>query len=190
MKVFFTVTYQGLDHFGKYYRMIYEEITRLGYEHLDTESANMTYEEYVKKMEKGRTAQVENYHRNIEFIKKAEVVIIEVSTHSLGVGFLVQKALEMGKPTIVLYYKDNVPYFLQGIDDDKLIIKSYDEKNIKRVLKNAVSIAREKRDKRFNFFLSPKLLTYLEGVSERQGVTKSKILRDLIVAHMRENNQG
>ncbi|OGK13886.1 hypothetical protein A3A93_05905 [Candidatus Roizmanbacteria bacterium RIFCSPLOWO2_01_FULL_38_12] len=188
MKVFYTATYQGEDEFGKFYKAIYDEVKRLGYEQLDDDAIKMNYIDYVKWMKKGRSAQLNNYEKKMNFIKKADICILETSAHSLGLGFMVQKSLEMGKPTIVLYYKDNVPYFLQGAEDEKLIVKSYDEKNYKKVLKNALSLAREKRDKRFNFFLSPKLLGYLEDVSNAQGVTKSKILRDLIVEHMRKRS--
>ncbi len=187
MKIFFTATYQGAKQFGEYYKMIYEEIKRLGYEHLDDEVVNITYEGYLKKMEAGRSAQVSNYHETIDFIQKADICVLETSVHSLGLGYIVQKSLEMAKPTVVLYYKDNIPYFLQGIEDEKLIVQSYDEKNLKKVLKKVFESAREKRDKRFNFFLSPKLLNYLEQASTTRGVTKSKLLRDMIVQHMREN---
>lgn len=189
MKVFYTVTYQGKEQFGQYYKLIYDEIKKLGYDHLDEGSATIDYEKYIELMASGRDAQVKNYHEKIAAIQKADICIVEVSSHSLGVGFLVQKALDLSKPTIVMYYKDNVPYFLQGIEDDKLIIQSYDEKNYKKVLKKALDQAREKRDKRFNFFLSPKLLNYLEKVSNDQGVTKSKVLRDMIVDHMRSKSQ-
>jgi predicted DNA binding CopG/RHH family protein len=47
--------------------------------------------------------------------------------------------------------------------------------------------AREKRDKRFNFFISPKLLEFLEKTSNGDGITKSKYIRNLIVEHMRQN---
>ena len=180
MKIFFTATYQGAKQFGEYYKMIYEEIKRLGYEHLDDEVVNITYEGYLKKMEAGRSAQVSNYHETIDFIQKADICVLETSVHSLGLGYIVQKSLEMAKPTVVLYYKDNIPYFLQGIEDEKLIVQSYDEKNLKKVLKKVFESAREKRDKRFNFFLSPKLLNYLEQASTTRGVTQSKNLPDII----------
>lgn len=185
MKVFYTVTYQGREQFGQYYKLLYDEIKKLGYDHLDEGVVTLDYDEYIKQMASGRDAQVQNYHEKISAIQKADICIVEVSSHSLGVGFLVQKALDLSKPTICLYYKENIPYFLQGIEDDKLVIQSYDEKNYKSVLKKALEKAREKRDKRFNFFLSPKLLNYLEKVSNDQGVTKSKVLRDMIVDHMR-----
>ncbi len=190
MKVFFTVTYQGEDKFGEFYKKIYEEIENLGYEHVDKEAVETTYEEYVGKMSRGREFQVENYHSKMDHIQQADICVIETSAHSLGLGFMVQRALEMAKPTIVLYYKDNTPYFLSGVEDEKLIVRSYDEDNYKKVLRDAFNIAREKRDKRFNFFLSPKLLNYIEEASKERGITKSKLLRDMIVNHMRENKEA
>lgn len=189
MNVFFTATYQGEKQFGKYYKKIFDEIQLLGYTHLDPEVVNITYEGYLKKMAQGREAQVSNYHETVNFIKKADICVLETSAHSLGLGFIVQKSLEMSKPTIVLYYDNNIPYFLAGVDDEKLIIKSYNDKNIKKVLIESFDLARERRDKRFNFFLSPKLLEYLELASKKEGVTKSKLIRDLIVDHMRKETK-
>ncbi|MFA9288355.1 MAG: CopG family transcriptional regulator [Weeksellaceae bacterium] len=189
MKIFYTATYQGKDQFGAYYRQIYDEIKKLGYTHLDDEVVRITYDEYVNKMNQGRAIQVKNYQETIDFIKNADICVLETSAHSLGLGFIVQKSLEMGKPTIVLHYDEYPPYFLQGIEDEKLIIKSYDEKTLKKAVKDVLQEAREKRDKRFNFFLSPKLLDYLDKASKVEGVTKSKLLRDMILRHMRENNE-
>jgi predicted DNA binding CopG/RHH family protein len=59
--------------------------------------------------------------------------------------------------------------------------------HIKKTLRELLENAREKRDKRFNFFISPKLLEFLENTSNTEGVTKSKYIRNLIVEHMREN---
>ena len=123
----------------------------------------------------------------IDGIQSADICLFEATTPSLAVGFLIQRALEYSKPTIVLYYKENMIYFLSGIEDEKLIKQSYDEKNFKKVLRASFAKAREKRDKRFNFFLSPKLLNYIEEASKARSITKSKLLRDMIVNDMREN---
>jgi predicted DNA binding CopG/RHH family protein len=67
------------------------------------------------------------------------------------------------------------------------MIRSYNEKDLKKVVSEALEQSREKRDKRFNFFISPKLLEFLEQSSNSEGITKSKLIRNLIVEHMREN---
>lgn len=188
MKVFYTATYSGKNVFGKYYQTIYDQIEALGYVHVDNEVITLNYEDYVQKMSEGRDAQIANFHKKMDGIQNADICVVESSAHSLGNGFIVQRSLELGKPTIVLYYKDNTPFFLTGVEAEKLIVRSYDEENYKKVVRDALIIAREKRDKRFNFFLSPKLLNYIEDASKDRGITKSKLLRDMIVKHMREES--
>jgi len=187
MKVFFTAPYSGSEVFGEYYKAIYNYVESLGYHQVDNEAVMINYEEYVKKMSESREAQSTHFKKKIDSIQSADICVVEVSTHSLGTGFVIQRALAIGKPTIALYYKDNTPFFINGIQDEKLIVKSYDDNNYKKVIREALNLAREKRDKRFNFFLSPKLLNYVEDTSRDMGVTKSKLLRDMIVSHMREN---
>jgi predicted DNA binding CopG/RHH family protein len=74
---------------------------------------------------------------------------------------------------------------LTGIEDEKLIIRSYTEKNLKKILKEAIDLARQRSDKRFNFFISQKLLNYLESISKKEGINKSTFIRNLILEHMR-----
>jgi uncharacterized short protein YbdD (DUF466 family) len=95
-----------------------------------------------------------------------------------------QKALEDNKPVIILYFNQNTPLFMSGVEDEKLFVANYSEKNIKKVVRNSLEQAKERRDKRFNFFISPKLLEYLEKMSKEEGITKSKFIRNLILEHM------
>ena len=187
MKVFLISTPRGEGELREKYRQIYDEIPKMGYTHI-SDFINTNSAGFQDKMARGREEHKKFYHDMVKGIQSADICIFETSIPSLGVGFLIQTALDYSKPVIVLYYKDNTAYFLSGIEDDKLIISSYDDNNLKKVLKKTLTHAREKRDKRFNFFLSPKLLSYLEDVSNEQGVTKSKILRDLIVEHMRKRS--
>lgn len=43
------------------------------------------------------------YQRDIAWIREADIVIAEVSTPSLGVGYEICKAEELGKPVLCLY---------------------------------------------------------------------------------------
>jgi hypothetical protein len=187
MKVFFVSTPRGEGELRENYQLLYKEIAKMGFTHVSDFIPTTEADDFYSEMEKGRESHKKFYHTMVSSIQQADICVFEATMPSLGVGFLIQLSLDNSKPTLVFYHKENTPYFLSGIDDDKLIVKSYDNKNYKKVLKQALTIAREKRDKRFNFFLSPKLLNYLEDVSNQQGVTKSKILRDLIVEHMRSH---
>jgi nucleoside 2-deoxyribosyltransferase len=47
------------------------------------------------------------YNRDMSWLQEAEVVIAEVSTPSLGVGYEIGKAEEMGKKILCLYRNQN-----------------------------------------------------------------------------------
>lgn len=46
------------------------------------------------------------HDRDIAWLKSADVIIAEVSTPSLGVGYELGRAVEMGKPILCLYRKN------------------------------------------------------------------------------------
>ncbi|EKE15384.1 MAG: hypothetical protein ACD_12C00038G0001 [uncultured bacterium] len=188
MKVFFTASMRGQKAFKKYYQKIYYEIEKLGYKHLDQEVIALNSKNYYQEIEKGgRKEQIALYKRKIQCLHEADICIFECSLHSLSIGYVIQKSLDFNKPTVVLYYKDNLPYFLMGAQEEKLIIRTYTEHNYKKILKATLKDARERKDKRFNFFISPKLLNFIEKTSKEQGITKSRLIRSLIFDYMKKN---
>ncbi len=187
MKVFFTASQRGKKEFGPHYLSIQKGIKAAGYTLIEDDIASTAPNKLYDDLEGGgQKASVDFYKNKLEKIEKADMNVFECSTHSLSIGFVIEKSLQANKPTIVLYYKDLIPYFLTGSEDEKLLLKSYDDNNLTSVLNNSLTLARERRDKRFNFFISPKLLEYLEKTSKEQGVTKSKFIRNLILAHMKK----
>lgn len=189
MKVFFTATYSGINQFNSSYQKIFSLLEEFGLTNVDEEIKDITYNKYINYIKKSKANQEQSVNLTITQIKKADICVYEVSAHSLGVGFIIQKSLELCKPTIILYQKGFTPYFLAGVKDEKLIICEYQEKNLKRVLKSALALAKERRDKRFNFYLSTKLLEHVDTLSQEEGVTKSKIMRDIILRDMRQRGK-
>jgi hypothetical protein len=53
------------------------------------------------------------YERDAAWMQESEAVIAEISTPSLGVGYEIARALQMGKPTLCLYR--------DGLDVSKMI---------------------------------------------------------------------
>jgi len=189
MKIFLVSTPKGGEKLGDMFKKLYHEVEALGYTH--TSNLIMSHpQDFETKMKSGENAHKSFYSEMRNAIHQADICIFEASTPSFGVGYLIQESLTHSKPTIVLFYKEPHSHLLTGIEDEKLIVENYDEKNYKLVLKKALDTAREKRDKRFNFFLSPKLLQYIDDASKEQGITKSKLLRDMIVKHMRDANDA
>lgn len=185
MKIFFAAAYQSDKTALDRNKKLFEEVEKLGYTHLFDEAVKITYEEFAEKFQGKKEEYIKHSSNFIKKIQSADICIFEVSSHSLGIGFSVEKALDLNKPTIGLYHEDSNPIFLAGVEDDKFIMQKYSDKNYKKVIREALEIARERRDKRFNFFISPKLLEYLEKASTAEGNTKSKFIRNLIVNKMR-----
>lgn len=131
----------------------------------------------------------ENYIQSVEAVKKADIVVMEVSGHSMSMGYLISKALEMNKPVIALHKKEQMPIFIKGIDDQKLIISEYTEENVEEITKQALKKANSLIDVRFNFFVSSKILNYLDWVSQKKMLPRSVFLRDLIEKEMKKDKE-
>lgn len=61
--------------------------------------------------------RVDHFKKTMDCVKKADVVVVEVSEHSMSMGYIVNKAVEASKPVIALYGKGHDPYFFSGIED-------------------------------------------------------------------------
>ena len=114
MKVFCGVPFLGVKQFKNYYQALYEEISSLGYDHVDEDFLKISYDVWMKKMTQDKKSHTEHFQQKMKSIQKADICIFEASFHSLGIGFLIQKTLEEGKPCIVLHLNKNIPIFLSG----------------------------------------------------------------------------
>jgi len=132
---------------------------------------------------------VSGYKRAIESVKKADVVMMEVSGHSMSMGFLASKAMDLGKPVVAFYKKGAKPFFLSGINDPKFRIIEYNDKNIEAMLDVAVEEVKKGIDIRFNFFVNPKILNYLDWIVQKRMVPRSVFLRDLIEREMKKDKE-
>ncbi|MFW5703510.1 MAG: hypothetical protein ACOCXQ_01625 [Patescibacteria group bacterium] len=186
MKISFIAPPRGFEKLQDFHKKVYKEIERLGYQHT-TDMAIRSAEEFYKQMNKGESAHQDFHNEMIKSIYSADICVFEISIASLGTGSLIDKALDRNKPVVLLYSKDNIPYFLAGSVDDRIVRCEYTEKNWKKRFQECLEKSRERRDKRFNFFISPKLLDFLEKRSSDLGITKSKYIRNLIIDHMRDS---
>ena len=132
-------------------------------------------------------AKKENYDETLKSINKADVVIMEISGHSMSMGYILSKALEINKPVIAMYREEMQPIFIAGIGDPKLILAKYTETNIEKVIWESLKKARGLIDVRFNFCVSPKILTYLDWVGQKRMIPKSVFLRNLIEREMKKD---
>lgn len=130
-----------------------------------------------------------------QWLKQSDVVVVETTIPLLGAGYEIAVALQLGKPVICLYRPDgkNTPHVLRGLESDKLQVIGYNDKNLEEALNLALSYATEQMDTRFNFFVSPSIVNYLDWVSKKKRLPRAVYLRRLIEEDMRnskEYNEG
>ena len=108
MKVYFTASARGVSNHLDKYKLIFSAIEKNGNQNLD----KLILEIDGRTLYNGEYEdQVNLYERTTDLIKKADVVILEVSVPSLSMGFVVHKALEMSKSVILLYQSGFKPFF-------------------------------------------------------------------------------
>ena len=107
-------------------------------------------------------------------------MIAETSFPSTSIGYEVAHALRVGKPVLVLYSLGEAPSILGQHKDEKLVCEKYTMQNLKQMIDNFIEYVEGKTDLRFTFFITPKIVAYLDEVSKKDKVPKSVYLRNLI----------
>lgn len=126
-----------------------------------------------------------------QWLKKADIVVVETTVPLLGAGYEIAVALQLGKPVIVVYRPDgkNTPHVLKGLESEKLQVISYSDKTLEEALTLALEFADEQMDTRFNFFVSPSIVNFLDWVSKKKRLPRAVYLRKLIEEDMRSNKE-
>ena len=182
MKVFFVASLRSVNKNPELYRKMYKQIEASGAKMVSDmvlEFSKMDVEEFYGRSHNYR---IDHYKRTMDGIKKADVVVVEVSEHSMSMGYIVNKAIEASKPVIALYSKGNDPYFFSGIEDAKLLTVEYTENNVDKAIKEALVKVQNLSDVRFNFFVSPRILAYLDWVAQKKMVPRSVFLRKVALS--------
>lgn len=184
MKVYFTASARGKSLYYQSYRDIHKSIEDLGHKNLDDLILKINENVFY---EGTHEEQVKLYENTINLIKKADVIVLEITVPSLSMGYVLHKAIEMNKPVIALYSPGTIPFFVQGIDSEKLQVLEYSSESLNSVLSDALIYAEESSDVRFNFFISPSIGHYLDWVSKVKKIPRSVYLRGLIEKDMAIN---
>jgi hypothetical protein len=177
MKIYFIASPRGLDEFGNLYKEMYDFISKLGNIHVNDFIIKTVPNEFYSRDYNYRIA---HYKRVMKAIRDCDIAVVEISIHSMTMGYIVDKALSQGKPVIVLFQKGFDPYFFSGMEQDKLQLVEYTRQNMKRVIKQALDIAKDQLDIRFTFLISSQLKNYLDFIYSRKGIDRSVFIRQLI----------
>jgi len=101
MKIYFAGSIRGGRDDADLYMKIIEHLQKYG----DVLTEHVGSKEIDQGGEK--LAEEEIYQRDMDWLTSADIVVAEVTTPSLGVGFEIAKALESGKKILCLFRKDS-----------------------------------------------------------------------------------
>jgi len=185
MKVYFNASPRFKKENSVLLNQIYSKIEDLGYKQTSNFIKSVDVSEFYNLDE---NAVSDFYKKTLKSLKSADIVVLETSTPSFAVGYLVSQALNLSKPVIALHLKGNEPFFIQGSESEKLQIVEYTKDSMESDLKVALDYASDQQDTRFNFFISPKIANYLDWVAKSKRLPRAVYLRRLIEEHL-ENNE-
>lgn len=182
MKVYFSASLLGKEEYSKEYKTIIKFIHDLGH----TSYADHVMNRDAKEVAKHTKDQHErDYRRTREQIEKSDVMIVEATYPSIGVGHTISMALQMYKSILVLYRSPENPHGLLLGDPERLLtIKKYDPKEpqkLKEILKTFLEHAQKKLLRiRLNLMIDEEQDEYLNLISQTRGISKSNFIRQLI----------
>ena len=187
MKVYFSGSVYYRDDFIGVYEEIVGVLRQMGANVLE-HTNKISADQYSSQDDNNR---VENYRQVVRWVDQCDLAVVEASFPStLHMSHEISLLLEKGKPVVALYQKGKEPGMFRAIKDDKIVWVEYGGiKDIGVVLKKAIEVARKSADVRFNFFVSPKILSYLDWVAKNRMVPRAVFLRELIEREMRKDRE-
>ena len=183
MKVFFSASPRFLKSNEDLLRKIYFEIEKLGHQNLSKLVIENDVDLFYNLDDAGRE---EHFNITMDHIQNSDVVVVEASIHSMSMGYIVERALNLSKQVIVLYTGDNEPFFFSGSKNERLQIIDYTIENIVVSLKEAFDYACNAQDIRFNMIFSSELNSFLKKVAEANNISTASYIRSLIRKQMEE----
>jgi len=177
LHVYFSASSSKLVERKPLYEKIIRSIKDLG--------ARLTYD-WLSDKEKLKPDEI--FERASEGIKKADVVIAEITYPSIGVGQQITLALSWKIPVVAIYQqKPQVSRFALGMKSPYFILKKYDQDNLSIILKDSIEDVIKERFVKFNFISTKEINDYLEEKSTSLSVSKSQLLRRIVREWMSKN---
>ena len=178
MRVFYTASFYGKRKYQKYYDLVLKAIEKTGVELISPEKGNyfkvLTEKDY-KDIKSKKKLHYEAIKRGITW---AQAVIIEISNEDFQLGHEATLATQAKKPVLCLSLNED---FSEKINNSFFYAAKYNEYNIEEIVDDFIKNAeKEALNQRFNLFVSPRQLTYLENAAKRSEMNMSEYLRMLV----------
>ena len=123
-------------------------------------------------------------------INKADVYIGEMSKASQSLGFQLSYALSLLKPCLYLYHesRSGEPDRLMTENPSRLLrIKTYNNKNYKRVLEKFIKSSQKQLPSRRTSFMSTNYIDeFVSRFASQNGISKGEVIRQILDAEAKK----
>ncbi len=185
MRIYFSAARAYREKYGKNYELIVGVLEKVGVKLTDNGRLNSPSGAFNNLDELQKIALYKTMLKNIN---RADIVVFEASFPStMHIGHEITLGMDRGKPVVVLYTVGREPILFHGIENEKVIWVEYNQDNLADKLSKALEMAKCLTDVRFNFFVNPRILFYLDSVSKKRMIPRSVFLRDLIEREMKKD---
>lgn len=186
MKVFFTASLTGRVKYGDDYQNIVDAINSLGHRVIGDHILKADLERLTKESHQETALVFKNFRK---MVMSADILLAEISYPSLSVGYQISDALDSGKIVIAMHHRNTSARLLEGSNNERLKIETYETESINETVKELMRWASDNIDIRFNFFITPPMIAYMDWLSEKKRIPRSVFLRGLIDKEMRLNKE-
>jgi len=187
MLVYFTGSVSAKEKFLDNYLTIITILKKMGHEVI-AEHIIHNSEDSIRLLAKEERVQ---FHDKVQkWINSCDFMIAETSHPSTSVGYEVGYSIRVGKPVLILYSVGDPPSLLGQHEDEKVVSEKYTPQDVEQLIKDFIKYVQGQQDLRFTFFITPKLVNYLDQVAKDNKVPKAVYLRKLIEQDMEHSNKS
>lgn len=189
MIVYFNASLFGKEKYLEEFRLIVKTIKKLGHNLYADHVMNRNYK-ILNRMTKSQHEV--DFQKARSEIQKSDVMIVESTYPSIGVGYIMSIVLEMYKPVLILY--QTTPHGLLIGDPNRLLtINKYSKKNpdqLKKIIQTFLKKSGFRLLKRrFNFMIDKVQDDYVELTSKKLVISKANYVRQLIDEKLRKDKE-
>lgn len=185
MTIYFLGALSEVQEMGPYYTRQVEELEKEGNKVISDHILGVN-RETVRNLSLNQRTQY--FVKMLNRIKNCDLMFVDLTKPTVNIGHEIALAIQNEKPILGLYKgldpSSDFP-ILFGSGYDKLVLLDYNKHNLEQRIKKGFQKIRESLDVRFNFFIPPKIAHFLDMVSQRDRISKSVYLRNLIEKDMR-----
>ena len=182
MKIYFTASVFAKEKLLNQYQEIINLLQKKGHKVAADHILQATESSIRLRSNKERLT----FHEKIEkYIEGCDFLVAETSYPSTSIGYEIALGIRLGKHVLVLYSGREEPLLLGQHPNEKLIAQKYTSRDMNHILDEFIQYVQGKHDLRFTFFISSRIVNYLDKISRKYKIPKAAYIRQLIEHDMK-----